>query len=258
MTNSSAQVLISLLTRLQSSTDILEENLANKKSSTSFEELIQIELVKGGFQDLSEEWVKCKKGMASYFSNESIKRARLERHKTLKSYVNEFGGLKTTELRRDVWNHFPKNCFVRHPNGSQDSIDFLIVVNGYMLYFEIKTGGGLSGKLNDKPIPAQFFVIMCSRHKEVADNPYTFFQMGDMMSDETYNYYLAVEELTRQQKVALKNLPYSNKVKQFASKASARTICGWGKENNDWYRKSANGLSRQDREANVLSLLSNL
>jgi hypothetical protein len=257
--NSHAKAVIDLLESLQLQNEVLGENTANKKSSTSLEDVVQESLVSAGFQDLTGDLDNCHKGLLSYFSTASTKGARKKRYHEIKEYVNAYGGLSNTELRRDTDNVFPTNCFIRHPNGPQNHIDFLIIINGCMLYWEIKTGGGLAGKLNDKPIPAQFFVLMCSRHKEAKESPFTWFQMADMMNIETYNYYDKVLAKYADFVKEIRNVNgYNEEVAKFASKPSLRGIVGWGKENNDWYRKTCNGLDRTQREQNVINILKNL
>lgn len=257
--NSHAKTVIDLLKSLRLQNEVLGENTANKKSSTSLEDVVQESLISAGFQDLTEDLDNCHKGLPGYFSTASTKGARKKKYHEIKEYVNAYGGLSNTQLRQDTDNVFPTNCFIRHPNGPQNHIDFLIIINGYMLYWEIKTGGGLSGKLNDKPIPAQFFVLMCSRHKEAKESPFTWFQMSDLMSLETYEFYNTVMLTYANFVKQIRLVPgYSESVAKFASKPSLRGIVGWGKENNDWYRKTCNGLNRTQREQNVINILTNL
>jgi hypothetical protein len=254
--NSYTKAVVDLLESLQLQNEVLGENTANKKSSTSLEDVVQKSLVSAGFQDLTEELDNCHKGLPGYFSTASTKSARKTRYHELKEYINDYGGLSNTQLRQDTKKVFPSNCFIRHPNGPQNHIDFLIIINGYMLYWEIKTGGGLSGKLNDKPIPAQFFVLMCSRHKEAKESPFTWFQMADMMSIETYEFYNNVMSTYADFVKQIRLMPgYTESVAKFASKPSLRGIVGWGKENNDWYRKTCNGFDRVQREQNVINIL---
>jgi len=205
--NSHAKTVIDFLEQFRHNIEIMSENTANKKSSTSLEDLVQETLLKAGFQDLTGDLDNCHKGLLSYFS----------------------------------------------------TADFLIIINGYMLYWEIKTGGGLAGKLNDKPIPAQFFVLMCSRHKEAKESPFTWFQMADLMNDKTYNYYNKVLAKYAEFVKEIRTVDgYDKDVQECASRPSLRGIVGWGKGNNDWYRKTCNGLDRTRREQNVINILKNL
>ena len=186
MMNNQKNVVIDFLLSLQDSKKSVAESTANKKSSESLEDTFQKSLVDGGLVDLTLELEKGHQGQTNYFSTSLTKSARVRRWKEIKEYINNYGTSTHQMLRKDEQGIFPSNCFIRHPNGSQNHIDFLIIVNGWMLYWEIKTGGGLSGKLNDRPIPSQFFVLSCSRHKTVKDKPFTWFQMGDIMSTEAY------------------------------------------------------------------------
>jgi hypothetical protein len=257
--NQHVSALIEFLEKLQLQTEVIGENTANKKSSTSLEDLVQQTLLLAEFQDLTTELENCHHGLPNVFSNAPTKGARKKRWHEIKEYVNDYGSLSNTQLRQDTKNIFPKNCFVRHPNGPQNHIDFLIIVNGYMLYWEIKTGGGLAGKLNDKPIPAQFFVLMCSRHKKVKESPFTWFQMTDLMSPDTYKFYDSVMSKYSDFIKEIRMVPgYTENVAKFASKPSLRGIVGWGKDNNDWYRKTCNGFDRVQREQNVINILKNL
>jgi hypothetical protein len=257
--NSHAKTVIDFLEQFRHNIEIMSENTANKKSSTSLEDLVQETLLKAGFQDLTGDLDNCHKGLLSYFSTASTKGARKKRYHEIKEYVNAYGGLSNTQLRQDTDSVFPTNCFIRHPNGPQNHIDFLIIINGYMLYWEIKTGGGLAGKLNDKPIPAQFFVLMCSRHKEAKESPFTWFQMADLMNDKTYNYYNKVLAKYAEFVKEIRTVDgYDKDVQECASRPSLRGIVGWGKGNNDWYRKTCNGLDRTRREQNVINILKNL
>lgn len=257
--NSYSKAIIDLLKNLQIQNKILGENTANKKASTSLEDTLQESLIAAGFQDLTQDLDNCHKGISGYFSTASTKSARKKKFHEIKQYVNAYGGLSNNKLRRDSDNVFPKNCFIRHPNGPQDHIDFLIIIDSYMLYWEIKTGGGLSGKLNDKPIPAQFFVLMCSRHKKVKESPFTWFQMADIMNFKTYNYYDKVLAKYSDFVKEIRTIDgYDKDVEECASRPSLRGIVGWGKGNNDWYRKTINGLDRTQREQNVINLLKNL
>lgn len=257
--NKHSDVLISFLESLRSQTEIFAEDTANRKSSTSLEDLVQETLLQNGFQDLSLELENCHRGLPNFFSQASTKSARKKQYNRIKEYINNYGTLSNAEIRQDLEEVFPKNCFIRHPNGAQNHIDFLIIINGYMLYWEIKTGGGLSGKLNDKPIPAQFFVLMCSRHKTVKASPFTWFQMADLMNNETYNFYETImSKYTDYIKEIRSVAGYTTTVAKYASQPSLRGILGWGKDNNDWYRKTCNGMSRAEREQYVINILKGL
>ena len=257
--NSHAKIVIDFLEQFRHNIEVMGENTANKKSSTSLEDLVQETLSKAGFRDLTKELENCHQGLPGYFSNATTKGARKKRYHEIKDYVNSYGSMSKAQIRQDTDNVFPTNCFIRHPNGGQGHIDFLIIINGYMLYWEIKTGKGLSGKLNDKPIPAQFFVLMCSQHKKVKESPFTWFQMADIMNTKTYNYYDKVYPKFADFVKEIRAVDgYDKDVEECASRPSLRGIVGWGKGNNDWYRKTINGFDRTQREQNVINILTNM
>ena len=248
-------ILTEFLESLKQTTESISESTANKKSSESLEDTLQKVLINNGLLDLTADLELCHKGEINYFSNATTKSARKTQWGVIKNYINDYGPSDQQTLRKDLNGMFPANCFIRHPNGSQNHIDFLIIINGWMLYWEIKTGGGLSGKLNDRPIPAQFFVLSCSRHKEAKDLPFTWFQMGDIMSNSAYKEAGQVEILINNYKKELQLLTGKT---EYLSKASLRAIYGWGKSNNDWYRKTINSLDRATREQKVLDLINSL
>ena len=250
------QHIVTFLTELKSRKDSLGESLANKKASTSLEDTFADVLTAAGVQDLSDDWRRLKDGESGYFDSSNTKSYRKNLFKQLKAYVNDIGSWKSLDLREDTDKLFPKDCFIRHPNGPNGHIDFLIILNNKMLYWEIKTGGGKSGKMNDRLIPAQFFVLMSSRHTDL-NCPYTFFQTGDIMTDQAYNFYEGAVEIFSQMKKQLKSLPGRDQdsVKQYIGSIGARLIVGWGKANDDWYDDPIKGLTSTQREAKVLDML---
>lgn len=250
------QYIIKFLLDLKDRKDSLGESLANKKASTSLEDTFADVLTKAGVQDLSDDWRQLMNGESGFFDKINAKGYRKNLFKQLKVYVNDIKSWKTVDIRYDTENKFPKDCFIRHPNGPNGHIDFLIILNHKMLYWEIKTGGNKSGKMNDRLIPAQFFVLMSSRHESL-DCPYTFFQTGDIMTDEAYDFYEGATKIFAQMKNKLKSLPGREKdsVKQYLSRIGARLIVGWGKGNDDWYNDPIKGLTSTQREAKVLDML---
>lgn len=248
--------IISFLSELKNRKDSLGESLANKKASTSLEDTFAEVLVQAGLQDLSDDWVKLKDGNACFFDLTGTKSYKKTLFKELKAYVNDYGTWKDTAIREDTDHRFPENCLIRHPNGPNGHIDFLIILNRKMLYWEIKTGGGKSGKMNDRLIPAQFFVLMSSRN-ETLDCPYTFFQTGDIMTDAAYGFYEGAVEIFAQMKKQLKALPGRDDimVKNYLGTIGARLIVSWGKDNDDWFDGEIKRLTAAQREANVLNML---
>jgi hypothetical protein len=253
-------VLIGFLESLRSSHDSIAESTANKKSSESLEDTFQSALVKGGLIDLTHELEKSKKGEFSFFSQASTKGARIKQFHIVKDYIADVQ-LDSKKLRNDTKSMFPENCFIRHPCGPGHKPDFLVVINKWMLYWEMKTSiGGFHGKLNDKPIPAQSFVL-CSSGSSKIDCPFTWFQVADIMNDATWLYYNTLlplyKKLRDDLRAATKHL-YTEEVQEFASEASLRGIVGWGKSNNDWFRKTINGWTREDREQRVIDIINAL
>jgi hypothetical protein len=248
--------IISFLTGLKSRRDFIGENLANKKVSTSLEDVFSETLTAANLQDLTEDWKLLQNGEAGYFDQSGNKTFRKNLFKRYKDYVNLTGGFHKPDLRTDTEGVFPANCFIRHPNGPNGHIDFMIVLNHKMLFWEIKTGGGRSGKLNDRHIPAQFFVLMCSR-SESLDCPYTFFKMSDIMTDEAYGFYETAMIRFDEMKRELKQLQGydSPRVKDYLSRPGARLIVGWGRANDDWYEGEINELTASQREVKVIDML---
>lgn len=249
--------LTNLLKSLKSSTQSIGESTANKKSSESLEDTFQTALSAGGLVDLTEELKKCQQGEPSFFSQAATKSARKKQFHTVKDYIADIQ-LDSKNLRKDTEGMFPANCLIRHPCGPGNKPDFLVVINGWMLYWEMKTSTrGFNGKLNDKPISAQSFVL-CSSGSDKLDCPFTWFQVADIMNDDTWNYYNTVlplyKELRDQLRSATKHL-YTDNVRQCASEVSLRGIVGWGNANNDWFRKSINGLTPQQREQRVIDTI---
>jgi hypothetical protein len=258
--NSHAKTVIDFLESLRQTTKSISESRANKISSESLEDTFQQVLSDGGFVDLSKELKQCQDGKPSTFSKATTQSGRKEDYKKIKKYIQDIV-LKSREIRQDIDNLFPKNCFLRHPCGPGNKPDFLVIVNGYMLYWEMKTStGGYSGKLNDKPIPAQSFVL-CSSGGKKLDCPFTWFHVADIYNDETWAFYDRILPLYKKYKNALREEIkdiFTDNVKKCASVPSLRGIVGWGTENNDWYRKTINGFDRAQREQNVINILKNL
>jgi hypothetical protein len=207
--------------------------------------------------DLTDELKKCQQGELSFFSKADTKSARKKQFHIVKNYIADIQ-LDSKNLRKDTEGMFPTNCLIRHPCGPGNKPDFLVVINGWMLYWEMKTSTrGFNGKLNDKPISAQSFVL-CSSGSDKLDCPFTWFQVSDIMNDATWLYYNTLLPLYKKQRdelrAATKHL-YTEEVQQFASEASLRGIVGWGSANNDWYRKTINGLTRDQREQRVIDTI---
>jgi hypothetical protein len=254
-------ILVDFLQSLRDTTKSISEGTANKQSSESLEDTFQKILSSGGLTDLTDELKKCQLGQDSVFSSATTKRARQNRFHVIKDYIKDIGPLESRAIRQDSKNMFPANCFIRHPCGPGDKPDFLVIINGNMLYWEMKTSkAGFHGKLNDKPIPAQSF-ILCSSGNKKLDCPFTWFQVADMYNEETWVYYNTVLPLLKKFRNDLRsstNSLYTDNVKKCASEISLRGIVGWGNKNNDWYRKDFNGLSRADREQRVIDLVNPL
>jgi hypothetical protein len=257
MTNSSACVLTGFLESLRSKKNSISESTANKKSSESLEDTFQSTLVKGGLIDLTHELEKSKKGQSSIFSQASTKGARKKQFHIVKDYIADVQ-LDSKKLRKDTQGIFPENCFIRHPCGPGHKPDFLVVINGWMLYWEMKTSTqGFNGKLNDKPIPAQSFVL-CSSGSTKLTCPFTWFQVADIMNDETWAYYNAVLPRLRKARDDLRAATahlFTDAVRGYASEVSLRGIVGWGQSNNDWFRKTINGFTPQQREQRVIDII---
>lgn len=253
-------VVVKFLQSLQNKIHSIGESRANQRSSESLEDTFQSALTEGGLVDLTDELTKCKNGELSVFSQASTKTARLKQYRTIKGYIANVE-LDSATLRQDTKGIFPKNCFIRHPCGPGNKPDFLVIIYGWMLYWEMKTSTrGFHGKLNDKPIPAQSFVL-CSSGSDKLDCPFTWFQVADIMNDETWAYYNAVLPLLRKLRDDLRAETahlYTDAVRQYASEVSLRGIVGWGKANQDWFRKTINGLTREQREQRVISIIQNL
>lgn len=257
MNNSSADVLIKLLESLKSSKQSIGESTANKKSSESLEDTFQNTLRHGGLTDLTDELKKCQTGESSFFSAANTKSARKKQFHAVKNYIADIQ-LDCKKIRKDTQGLFPTNCFIRHPCGPGNKPDFLVVINGHMLYWEMKTSTrGFNGKLNDKPISAQSFVL-CSSGSNKLDCAFTWFQVADIMNDDTWLYYNTVlplyKKLRDELRAATKHL-YTEKVRLFASEASLRGIVGWGTANNDWFRKTINEFTPQQREQRVIDII---
>lgn len=256
----SKQVLIDFLLSLKQNTEFIAESTANKKSSQSLEDTFQRMLVKGGLIDLTHELEKSKKGESSIFSQAPTKGARTDQFRIVKDYIADVQ-LDSKKLRKDTQGMFPENCFIRHPCGPGHKPDFLVVISGWMLYWEMKTSTrGFNGKLNDKPIPAQSFVL-CSSGSTKLTCPFTWFQVADIMNDATWRYYNTILPLYKKQRdefrAATKHL-YTEEVQECASEASLRGIVGWGKFNNDWFRKTINGWTPENREQRVIDIINAL
>lgn len=255
-----AEIIIKFLESLKQSSKSISESRANKQTSESLEDTFQQTLTNGGFADLSSELKKCQQGQSSIFSTAITQRGRKQDYKKIKKYIQDIV-LESSEIRQDNDNVFPTNCFLRHPCGPGNKPDFLVIVNGYMLYWEMKTStNGFSGKLNDKPIPAQSF-ILCSSGNKKLDCPFTWLHVSDIYNNETWLYYNTVLPLYKKLKDELRATTkhlYTEKVRPFASESSLRGIVGWGSENNDWFRKPINGLTPAQREQNVINILKNL
>lgn len=258
--DSHSQIVIDFLESLGKAKTHIAESRVNEVSSDSLENSFQQVLTAGGFEDLTLELKKCQKGEINKFSKATTQSARKEDYKKIKKYIQNII-LESSEIRKDTENIFPTNCFLRHPCGPGNKPDFLVIINGNMLYWEMKTSkGGFSGKLNDKPIPAQSFVLCSSANKKL-DCPFTWFHVSDIYDDETWNFYNVLLPLYKKHIDDLRNeinSIFTPNVQKYASKPSLRGIVGWGKDNNDWYRKTIKGVDRAQREQNVINILKSL
>jgi len=117
------------------------------KGSKSLEAEIVKLLEKHGFTDWSE----------SYKNN--------EHHKEIESYLIGRLYTDTIEIIKDDEDKMPDNHFILQPSGSQAPVDLIVKYNGYLIYFELKTGGGRMPKYNDRFPAAKAITIFVSSHK---------------------------------------------------------------------------------------------
>ena len=178
------QILIELL----DSPQIFTEGFSNNKrisSSESFEEQISKKLITAGFIDYSDEWEQFKKEkIIKTFCEFSSKREAGEYIKFFKLSLEESTFEAVKMLKPDMG-------FIEQPLSSKRQPDILIWWKGkdgqrkYLLV-DIKTGGGLCPKVNDRPIHRDHLIIFNSRNDKVKYRPTTVSFARDIFDDHDY------------------------------------------------------------------------
>lgn len=273
------ECLINILKSLNDSSG-LSENRGNKKikDSESLELVFKEKLDQGGFHDLSNDFeivknIKNNIPRMGVLSNRFIK---LPTHlfEGLEQKHNKQSKEKIKETANKILDLFDpinsaKNTFtydvdqvlpsipfyIYQPYGTQRSLDFIIVINRFIIFIECKTGEGEGGKFNDT-IPILNTLMLFSNTIDNVKNPFTFFMMSDIMTQEAYDAYLHArkehQEMKDFQEQTYNNLPQS--VKDLFAKPNSRPILGLGKGNSNWFG-SILGKSREQREEEVIKLL---
>lgn len=178
------QILIDLLKSKQ----IFKEGFSNNKrisASDSFEEHISDRLKQMGFIDYSQEWEDFKKKKISkIFCDYQTKREAQSFIRVFKQSLEDstFEAIKMLK---------PDRGFIEQPLSSKRQPDILIWWMGkdgqrkYLLV-DIKTGGGLHPKVNDRPIHPDHLIVFNSRNDKVRDNPTTMTFSRDVFDDEDH------------------------------------------------------------------------
>ncbi len=139
-------------------------------NSKDFEKLFAIELVKLKFNDLTDEWEKLKNLEPSFFSipyqykqNQSPT-PLIELKDRIKKRLFDCP-MDSKDIKYDPGCPLPRNAFICQAGGSQYAVDIMVNINDYIIYIELKTGGGKHGKLNDRIPFASSIVILVSSSK---------------------------------------------------------------------------------------------
>jgi len=99
------------------------------------------------------------------FTNWSESYANSDRHKEIHSYLLDRLHTDTTEIIKDDEDQMPDNHFILQPSGSQAPVDLIVKYNGYLSYFELKTGGETMPKYNDRFPDFRSIIIFVSSNK---------------------------------------------------------------------------------------------
>jgi hypothetical protein len=178
------QILIDIL----ASDRIFKEGFSNNQrigSSESFEEHFSQELIKMGFTDYTDEWLlfRVDRNTKTFCDYDSKGEAN--------AYIKQFKDLLEVDPFTTVKMLKPDMGFIEQPLSSKRQPDVLIWWTGkdghrkYLLV-DIKTGGGLFPKVNDRLVHRDHLIIFNSRNAKVKDKPTTITFARDIFDDEDY------------------------------------------------------------------------
>jgi len=178
-----------ILTDLLSSDRIFKEGFSNNKrisASDSFEEHISKKLIELGFVDYSDEWEEFKK-------NKELKTfCEFASKREASDYIRSFKQRLEDSTFEAVKMLGPEQGFIEQPLSSKRQPDILIWWVGrdghrkYLLV-DIKTGGGVCPKVNDRPIHKDHLIVFNSRNDKVKRRPTTISFARDIFDDEDYH-----------------------------------------------------------------------
>jgi hypothetical protein len=144
-------------------------NHANS-GSAGLEKLCSSILEDLDFNDFTKQYLDLKNGTDPDQCWERLglqnKGQRKKYYDKLKDKILALVPKKQGQLIKDEEDLLPiDDCFLTQPGGGQHPVDLILKYKGYLFFFELKTGGGVMPKYNDRFPSAGTIVIFVSSHQ---------------------------------------------------------------------------------------------
>lgn len=243
-----------LFENLINSNDIFKEGFSNNSrisSSESFEEFINQQFQNIGFPDYTDEWTDVRKTAKienRFFQSETKTDCRKQ--------INLFKKTLENNPKKAIKLLNMPIGLIEQPLSSKRQPDLVVwwtteTSDIKVLIIDIKTGGGLAPKINDKLLEPHHIAIFNSRNKKIINRKTTISFASDIWNKETYEF---VEDQKNEHDKWLR------KNKDFFKKNNHKIQANFNPRNrvdnhqSDWF-KDLNGLTRKQREEKVLEYI---
>jgi len=237
-------------------TEVLENN-TRLSAGKSFERSIIKTLIENGYDDLSDDFERKNfenrpqsQKLEQLVGKLETKRSRIEWHKRFRKAVRE----NLSDLASMIKSEFP--YVIAQPLGSKRPPDLLIVNNDQSIKVGLKTGSGKQPKLNDRPFGQDEIVVFHSNNEKKQHGRTTFAFGSDIIPLDHLNTEMARKKRFKElyEKDLLEYPPLEGSV----IKTNPRARVDLTKHASDWFGKTINGLSREEREQRVIDHLASL